>query len=142
MIQYPLLFEAEAKASSGIQATWSSSAMTLSPVTCAIPKEFHGPGNGYSPEDLMAMAVINCFIATFKVFAEKSGLQFQSIALKAALEINRNSSGTVGLSSIKVDVNLQGSSDAAKAKTILEETRKNCLMGNALKIQVDYQMRT
>ena len=141
MINYPLFFQARASAAPGILKKWSSSAADLSPISCAIPKEFHGQGDGYSPEDLMAMAVINCFIATFKVFAEKSGLSFKEITLSAHLEINRNSSGTVGLTSLRVDVHLQGSSDSSKARTILEETRKNCLMANALKIQVDYQMR-
>ena len=32
-----------------------------------IPSEFEGPGGGYSPEDFYALALLNCFGATFKV---------------------------------------------------------------------------
>jgi organic hydroperoxide reductase OsmC/OhrA len=142
MIKYPLYFQAVTSSASGIDRNWSSSASDLQSIECAIPQEFGGPGQGYSPEDLMIMAVINCFVATFKVFAQKSSLEFLQIQAKGILEINRTSIGTVGITSLKLDVNLQGASDTLKAKTILEETRKNCLMGNALKITVDYSLST
>ena len=32
---------------------------------------FEGPGKEASPEDLYLLSLLNCLIATFKVFAEK-----------------------------------------------------------------------
>ena len=142
MIKYPLTFSASASANSGIKTMWSSTAADLDPVSCTIPVAFNGLGNGYSPEDLMAMAVINCFIATFKVFAHHANLEFQKLEVNADLEINRAPSGQVGLTQLVVDVVIQGAIDLDKANLILEETRKNCLMANALKIDVKFNMRT
>ena len=74
MVKYPMSFKAQAHSPAGIQSPWSSKAeaMPEKPLTLAIPPEFEGPGGGFSPEDLYLLALENCFVATFKVFAEKS----------------------------------------------------------------------
>jgi organic hydroperoxide reductase OsmC/OhrA len=140
MIKYPLYFSGNSASPSGISTSWSSGANGLSPIECAIPQEFNGPGGGYSPEDLMVMAVMNCYIATFKVFAEKATLNFESIEVSGTIEINRLDSGIVGVKSLKINVKLDGASDNSKAMMILEETRKNCLMANALRISCEFSM--
>lgn len=142
MIKYPLYFKAAASSNAGINTTWSSGAGELDRIDCAIPIEFQGPGSGYSPEDLLAMTVINCFIATFKVFAERSALSFDSIDAEARLEINRDSTGKVGVTKLDIDVTLHKPSDLDKAKLILAEAQKNCLMANALKASCEFKMRT
>lgn len=142
MIKYPLFFKAAASSESGIHKSWTSGAGELLPIQCAIPVEFQGPGDGYSPEDLMAMTVINCFIATFKVFAERSGLTFDGIEAEALLEINRDTSGKVGVTNIQINVLLKKPSDSVKAEGILAEAKKNCLMANALKASCEFKMRT
>jgi organic hydroperoxide reductase OsmC/OhrA len=138
MNKYPLLFEASSHGSSGIKNTWESNALNLPKVVCAIPKEFAGPGNGYSPEDLMAMAVINCFIATFKVFSEKAQLIFDTIDGKGTIVIDRLNTGFVGVSKVNLEFTVTNSSDPTKAEVILKETQKNCLMANALKAEVQF----
>lgn len=141
MIKYPLYFKASASAHSGISSTWLTQAHNLAPVVCAIPIEFQGPGTGYSPEDLLCMAVINCFIATFKVFAQKSCLEFEAIDAEATLEIGRDSSGKVKVTQIKLSIELKKANDIEKAKLILNEAQKNCLMANALNVAVEFNMR-
>lgn len=141
MIKYPLYFKATASANSGIVNTWSSQANDLPPIDCAIPVEFQGPGGGYSPEDLLCMTVINCFIATFKVFAEKTSLKFEAIDADANLEIGRDSTGKVKVTKLILNINLKKPADTEKAKTILNEAQKNCLMANALNIVIEFNMR-
>ena len=71
MIKFPMKFEAEAHATPGASTQWTAQTDLLPPIPSAIPPEFMGPGGGYSPEDLFALALLNCLIATFKVYAEK-----------------------------------------------------------------------
>lgn len=142
MIKYPLYFKAAASSMPGIANVWSSGAGELSTIDCAIPAEFHGPGNGYSPEDLMVMAVINCFIATFKVFAERSGFTFGSIDAEGILEIGRDVQGKVGVTGVKVAIDVKNASNSEKALALLNETKANCLMANALKAPCEFTMRT
>ena len=79
MVQYPLKFSVTAEGVSGMDSTWvtqvpSNEADESRSLTAAIPPEFQGPGGGYSPEDFYALALLNCFMATFRVIASKSQL--------------------------------------------------------------------
>jgi len=141
MIKYPLSFKAFASSIPGIDSSWESRAGNFPDVTCSIPRDFMGPDTGYSPEDLMAMAVINCFIATFKVFSEKAKLTYSKIEAAGVIEIDRLSTGFVGVSKLTVDVVIMGVSDHDRALVILNETKKNCLMANAIKADITFNFK-
>ncbi len=79
MIKYPLFFEVSANSISGVSTLFEGNALNFPTIHCAIPTEFNGPGGGYSPEELFSLAVLSCVIATFKVFAERSKLHFETI---------------------------------------------------------------
>ena len=80
MMQFPMHFYAKGESPSGMQTLWPMTVDHLPPISCAIPQEFRGPGGGYSPEDLLGLAALSCLIATFKVFAQMSSLQFENIS--------------------------------------------------------------
>ena len=92
MIKFPMKFEVEAKAPSGVSSQWIAQGDDLPPIPSAIPPEFMGPGGGYSPEDLFGISVLNCLIALYKVYCEKSNISFQEIRGKAILTANKDPS--------------------------------------------------
>ncbi|MBU6382918.1 MAG: OsmC family protein [Verrucomicrobia bacterium] len=134
MIKFPMTFEVRALASSGIASQWKGEAHKLSPIACAIPPEFMGPGNGYSPEDFFGLALLNCLIATFKVYAEKSGLTFQEIRGRVQLTLDRLP-GETGFVMTQADVffDITGASDREKTKKILDSAIKDCAISNSIK---------
>ncbi len=134
MIQFPMKFEVDAASGPGIGSHWQGSANRLSPITSAIPPEFMGPGGGYSPEDLFALSLLNCLIATFKVYAEKSGLNFREIKGKVRLTVDKIP-GESGFAMTEADVffDLTGTSDPIKAKKILDLAIKDCAISNSIK---------
>lgn len=128
-----MIFNATAKGSSGIQTSWSAQVETFSEkLTLAIPPEFNGPGNGLSPEDLYNMALQNCFAATFKVFAEKSRLQFSEFHLNSRLEVDRNEKGQVCMARFHLKVQLSGVVQKDSALRLLERTKTNCMILNSV----------
>jgi len=133
MIKYPLYFHAEVKSGSGKDTPFEGRVEEYPPVVCAIPKGFGGKGGGYSPEELYIMAISACLIATFKVFAEKAQLAFEDIHADAKLTIDRNEQGVPELQKVDVVVTLKGAKDQEKAKTLLGEAEKFCLVTNAVK---------
>lgn len=133
MIKYPLQFKSTMKSHSGINTLFEGSSEEYSPITCAVPKEFGGKGGGYSPEDLYIMAISSCFIATFKVFAEKANFVFSEICADANLVIDRNPKGVPELQKVDIIITLSGVSDQSKAKIILAESEKFCLVANSSK---------
>lgn len=132
MIQYPLSFTVRSKGAAGIPAPIEASAEDFPPIGGAIPKEFGGPGGGYSPEDLFALSVVSCLIATFKVFAEKAKLAYTEISGEAKLIIDRNAQGVPEFQTLEITFTLSGVEDQEKAKTLLGESEKYCLVSNAI----------
>jgi len=138
MIKYPLYFEVQAKGASGIATPFEATAENFPPIAGSIPKEFMGPGTGYSPEDLFSISVITCLIATFKVFAERAKLSFTDITAKAKLTIDRSGGGIPELQKLDIAFTLTGVQDQEKAKTLLTESEKYCLVSNAVKCEKSF----
>jgi uncharacterized OsmC-like protein len=141
MIQYPLDFKVSTKSEASVQSTWQSE--VNSPTgklvsVVAIPPEFEGPGGGYSPEDLYSLALLNCFIATFKVIAEKSRLVFESIEGEGTLQVDRNESGVPWMKSFRMNFTLIGAADADRATRILEKTSQSCMILNSVKTEKSF----
>jgi len=132
MIKYPLSFTVHSKGAAGVPTPIEASAENFPPIAGAIPKEFGGPGGGYSPEDLFAISVISCLIATFKVFAEKGKLVYTEISAEAKLGIDRNAEGVPEFQTLEMSFTLTGVEDQEKAKTLLAESQKYCLVSNAI----------
>jgi uncharacterized OsmC-like protein len=78
------------------------------------------------------MALQNCFVATFKVFAEKSRLEFQKILVHAELKVDRNEKGAPWMASITLKVKLLGAVQKENAKRILEKTSQSCMILNSV----------
>jgi len=134
MITYPMTFKVSSDARSGIASNWETRAEAQDvPVPVSIPPEFAGPGGGYSPEDLYAAALTNCFVATFKVFAEKSKITFDRVQVKSELTVDRDEKGAPWMKAIHLHISLQGASDAERARHLLEKTSQSCMILNSVK---------
>ncbi len=134
MLKFPMKFEVQATASGGIDSRWSSQTDLLPPIPTAIPPEFSGPGGGYSPEDLFALSVVNCVIATFKVYCEKAKQTFQEIQGKATLTVDKiPGEVSFGMTQINMTFHVSGSSNPEKIKSLLEAAIKDCAVSNSIK---------
>lgn len=133
MKQYPLKFTVTAESASGITPSWSTTAAAWNhSVPMSIPPEFDGPGEGFSPEDIYAMALQNCYIATFKVFAEKSRLQYEKVNVKTVLEVDRDEKGRPWMARAHFDVSLSGTQQKENALRIMEKTSQSCMILNSV----------
>ena len=134
MIKFPLKFEVSAASPQGANTKWQGGTAHLPSITCAIPPEFMGPGGGYSPEDLFALSLLNCLIATFKVYAEKSRVTFQEIKGRIDLTLDKIA-GESGFAMTQADVffDLTGVSDKDRAKKLLDQAIKDCAVSNSIK---------
>ncbi len=134
MIHYPLVFQVSSSAQSGVAANWSTRSGSMpDAVTMAIPPEFEGPGGGYSPEDIYAFALMNCFIATFKVISEKSKLAYEGMEASGTLTVDRNETGTPWMKEFALKVAITGASDPERTRRLLEKTSQSCMILNSVK---------
>ena len=139
MIQYPLSFSVEAQAPSGIQQNWTASAGEHL-AKMSIPPEFEGPGGAFSPEDLFALALSNCFVATFKVYAEKSKLQFSSVKAQAKLIVDLDEQKKPIMKSMTLEICLKGVENQDRARMLVERALKSGFILNSVKTNVTAEL--
>lgn len=134
MIKFPMKFEVSASAKSGIQSSWNTHAGAMPPIPCSIPLEFNGPGTGYSPEDLFGTSILNCLIATFKVYAEKQQVGFSEIKGRVVLTVDRApSENNISVTHVDAYLEILGASDIEKAKKLMDSAVKDCIISNSIK---------
>jgi peroxiredoxin-like protein len=132
MQNFPHYYHAQAMGQpTGTLATHSGELTTLD---IAAPKEFNGPGDKWSPEELLVASVADCLILTFRAVANASKLEWSELSCKAkgTLEmVERKTQFT----EIHIDASLKINSadDEEKALQLLEKAENSCLITNSLK---------
>jgi len=134
MSMFSLKFEVSAEAKPGISTTWQAQVKSLEPIKIAIPPEFHGPGGGYSPEDLYGLSVLNCLIALFKDLAERNSVIFEKIEGKLLVTMDKDpqTNGLI-LTHLDITFNIIGAADKEKTRTFLEKAIAQCPVTNSIK---------
>lgn len=138
MIQYLIQFSCEASATSGMATSWSTTAQGIKN-TLSIPREFEGPGGALSPEDLFSQALTNCFVATFKVYAQMSRLEFDSVSASSLLVVDLNEAKKPVMKSIKVSVTITRPSNPEKALSLAEKTARSGFILNSVKTECSFE---
>ena len=141
MSAFPKVFKVESRGESGVQSTWINQLKDKpsTPITMAIPPEFEGPGGTYSPEDLYALSLLNCYLATFKFVAEKSKLSYKQIAGEATLYVDKGEEKAPWMERILLSITLSGCTDKTRSLNMLEKTKAHCMILNSVKTKTDFE---
>ncbi len=105
----------------------------LTKLDIAAPKEFDGPGDKWSPEDLLVASVASCLILTFRAIATASKLEWSELScdVEGILEmVDRKTKFTE--IHINASLKVKSQEDEKKAAQILEKAENNCLITNTL----------
>ncbi len=135
-MNFPLEFSVSSSSTSGIDTLWDAKYEKNS-LKCAIPPCFEGPGKGASPEDLYALSLLNCYIATFKVFAEKSRLKYDKIEGTAKLVLDQDPSGNPWMAKVILNYKLFSPDDKNRAERILKKVETQSMVINSVKSNVE-----
>jgi peroxiredoxin-like protein len=97
------------------------------------PVEFDGPGDAWSPEQLLLAAVESCFLLTFRAIAKASKLEFTSIAVEGEGTVDR-ADGRTRFTEIvlRPRLALPAGADAARVRRALEKAEHACLVSASL----------
>ena len=134
-------FAVESFGTSGISSSWINRLKNKScdDIVMTIPPEFDGPGGTYSPEDLYALSLMNCYLATFKYIAEKSKLQFENIEGEAILNVGKGDRPTLWMESLAIKIKLSGCSNKERALALMEKTNSQCMIINSVQTKVSFE---
>jgi len=109
----------------------------LEAILSAAPAQFDGPGNRWSPEELLVAAVADCFVLTFRAIAEHSGLQWTGLDCGVQGTLDRVDGATRFTAfRVSAELDLPAGSDVSKAKSLLEKSEASCLITNSLTAEV------
>jgi organic hydroperoxide reductase OsmC/OhrA len=139
MIKYPISFYSYAESLAGIQSSWTVESQNITN-NCAIPPEFEGPGGALSPEDQFAQALTNCFIATFKVYAEKSKVQFRQLSVRAELIADLSEVKKPIMKKCLLRISIKGCDNSDRARTIAEKAFSSGFILNSVKTQMSMEL--
>lgn len=105
------------------------------------PKEFGGPGDQWSPEDLLVAAVADCFTLSFRAIAAMSKFAWQDITCEATGELDKADTGVqfVGFK-VKAQLVIPADADVARAETLLKKAKGACFVTNSLKAPVELEL--
>ena len=99
----------------------------------AAPLNFDGPGNTWTPEEMLLGAVANCLALTFRSIARAAGLDW--------LEIQCTSEGVLDKVDKRVlftristlaQLTVAAGEDREKAEKLLRKAEENCFVSNSL----------
>jgi len=135
-MQSSIDFSVSSVSTSGIKTVWEAKYADTC-LNIAIPRCFGGPGNEASPEDLYLLSLLNCLIATFKVFAEKSKLSYERLDGFAKLNLIQESSGVSSFKNIEIKLELFSPDNHVKAERLFNKVESQSMIVNSVKTNVD-----
>jgi organic hydroperoxide reductase OsmC/OhrA len=99
----------------------------------APPLEFEGPGDAWSPEQLLLASVETCFLFTFRVVAQVSKIPFTSLDIAAEGTVDRQD-GRIRFTDIVLRPRLTVAPgvDRDRAVRVIEKAEKGCLVTASL----------
>ena len=132
MQEFPHRYHVSAR--SAVDGDVELSSDGLESLKSAAPAEFGGPGDRWSPETLLAAAVADCFILTFKAIARASKFEWLSLACNVEGVLDRVD-GALQFTEFTIDVILETATetDEPKAMRLLEKSEHSCLITRSLK---------
>lgn len=140
MVKLPVEFSSEASATNDFEKSWSITS-SGSKTICSIPTEFGGMGGGFSPEDLFMQALMNCFIATFKVYSKASKVSFSSVSVKGLLIVDHDSSSKVTMKKAILEINLFGVDRPDRIETLVAKVFKDGFILNSVKTEIQHTLK-
>ena len=136
----PHLYEVSLKDGPGGYATLSAGGPPE--LRMAPPVEFDGPGDAWSPEQLLVASVESCFLFTLRAVAAAARLEYASIHITGEGLLQRKE-GTVRITEIVLRpiLGLRAGSDPAQAAKVLERSAKLCFLSASLAAAVRLEPR-
>ena len=111
----------------------SAGAEGLPNLASAPPAEFDGPGDAWSPEQLLLAAVATCFTFTLRAAAQGSRVEYISLDLTVEGTVDRRD-GQMRFTEIVVRPRLQvpAGTEPARALRVLEKAERMCIVTASL----------
>ena len=135
MTQFPHQYSAAA--SGKTEGSVSLTADGLPTLASAPPTDFGGPGDQWSPEDLIVAAVADCFVLSFRAIAAASKVNWSELTCDAVGTLDRVERDVRFTEfTITAKLTIPADQDESRAQRSLEKAEKMCFITNSLNAEV------
>jgi peroxiredoxin-like protein len=101
------------------------------------PLAFDGPGDAWSPEQLLVGAVEACFLLTFRALARASKIEFVSLSVDGEGVVDREEGFTRFTEIVlRPRVTLPAGADQTRVRRTLERAERMCLVSASLRTPI------
>lgn len=131
MTDLPHLYKSKSEGSAAGNLTARSE--NLPDIIVAPPIQFGGPGDAWSPEDLLMASIANCLVLSFRAIASASKFEWNAIECETEGKLDkveRKMQFTQVMSKVKLFVPTTQSKE--KAEKLLHKAEETCLITNSL----------
>ncbi|NVK44385.1 MAG: OsmC family protein [Oceanospirillaceae bacterium] len=103
-------------------------------ITVAAPAQFGGPGDCWSPEELLMAAIADCLVLTFRAVARASKLEWRQLDVRSTGILDRID-GETRFTEIHTEarLGLAPGQDRERAIRLLEKAEGSCLITRSLR---------
>lgn len=112
----------------------SLTAENLPTLQSAPPVEFDGPGDQWSPEDLLVAAVADCFVLGFRAIASASKFEWSRLECTATGNLDKVERAVQFVElTVTATLTVPPDADETRAQKLLEKAEQTCFITNSLK---------
>lgn len=131
MTDLPHLYKLKSEGS--VAGNLTTRCENLPDIIVAPPIQFGGPGDAWSPEDLLMASIANCLVLSFRAIAKAS--KFEWIAIECDAEgkldkVERKIKFTSVMSKVKLVIPSTESKE--KAEKLLNKAEETCFITNSM----------
>lgn len=135
MMQFPHSYEVVASADS--ESSVATTKEGLPALSVMPPREFDGPGDQWSPEDLLMASLSSCLVLSFKAIAKASRFEWQSIKANASGSLDKvDRTVKFTKATITVDLTVKSNDDIEKGHALLQKAEATCFVSNSLNVEI------
>lgn len=129
----PLPHTYQVRLTGGPEVHAAASAQGLPDLRSAPPQDFGGPGDAWSPEQLLLAAVETCFLFTLQAVAHASKLEFTSLQLSGEGIVDRKD-GSMRFTEIvlRPRLTVPPGVDPDRVLRVMEKSERTCLVSASL----------
>lgn len=131
MHPYPHVYQVHASAEAQGLVTLGSAG--LADIPCSPPPEFDGPPGYWSPETLLAGAIADCYVLSFRAVARASKLEWTSIKVGVHGTLDKVDGVTRFTNYVtRARLVVPAGADRVRVEAVLQKSEKVCLISNSL----------
>ncbi len=108
-------------------------------ISAGPPPEFDGDATAWSAEQLLLSSIGMCVLTTFEAFAARARVDLLAWEARVGGMVDRGESG-LELTKFTVDIDMEVN-DVERARAVLDETKRHCLISNALRAPVEVEAK-